>query len=54
MLDLVQRALQANKFDFERMDGQTSLDNRTKSIRRFTNDPTCTVMLASISAAGEG
>lgn len=54
MLDLVRQALQANKLGFERVDGQTSLDNRSKAINRFTNDPTCTVMLASISAAGEG
>jgi SNF2 family DNA or RNA helicase len=54
MLDLVQTALQAAGFVFQRVDGHTSLDNRTKAIAEFTYNPRCTIMLASISAAGEG
>jgi SNF2 family DNA or RNA helicase len=54
MLDLVLQALQSNGFVCERIDGQTSLRDRSRALQRFTHDPECTVMLASIGSIGEG
>jgi len=54
MLDLIQQALQKHGFRFQRIDGKTSLENRSKAFDQFDNDPTCTIMLASIGSAGEG
>jgi len=54
MLDLTEQSLKANGFLCQRIDGQKSLDERSKAMRQFNNDPACTVMLASIASAGEG
>ena len=54
MLDLVQQALELEGFSVARIDGQKSLQDRGRAISRFNDDPTCTVMLASIGSAGEG
>jgi hypothetical protein len=54
MLDLVQVALKSNGFYYQRIDGQTSLDDRSRAISQFNQDPKCTVMIASIGSAGEG
>lgn len=54
MLDLIQQALQNHGFRFQRIDGRTSLENRTKALQIFNDDPSCTVMLASIGSTGEG
>lgn len=54
MLDLVQHHLETNGFVFQRIDGQSSIPQRHQAIRRFNEDPTCVVMLASIGSAGEG
>lgn len=54
MLDLVQHHLELNGFTFQRIDGQSSLSKRNEAMRLFTEDPKCTVMLASIGSAGEG
>ncbi|KAK6073666.1 transcription termination factor 2 (SNF2 family domain-containing protein) [Seiridium cupressi] len=37
-----------------RVDGKTSLKSRNEAMRRFNEDPHCTVMVASIGSAGEG
>lgn len=54
MLDLIQQALEFDGFYLQRIDGKTSLEQRREVIKQFTCDPKCTVMLASISSAGEG
>ena len=54
MLDLIQHALRSSGFCFQRIDGKSSLENRSKAITDFNEDPKCTVMLASIGSAGEG
>ncbi|KAI5867326.1 P-loop containing nucleoside triphosphate hydrolase protein [Durotheca rogersii] len=54
MLDLVQDALRAKGFNYQRIDGQSSLKARSEAMEIFTEDSNCTVMLASIGSAGEG
>ncbi|KAI9695044.1 MAG: hypothetical protein M1822_000661 [Bathelium mastoideum] len=54
MLDLIQRALKSKGFYLQRIDGKSSLEERSEAMRQFTEDPKCTVMLASIGSAGEG
>lgn len=54
MLDLIQQAIMTEGFDFERIDGKTSLENRARALKRFKCDANCTVMLASINSVGEG
>ncbi|KAF2191078.1 hypothetical protein K469DRAFT_746516 [Zopfia rhizophila CBS 207.26] len=54
MLDLVQQKLKSNSFTFQRIDGGTSLGERSRAISQFNSDPACTIMLASIGSAGEG
>lgn len=54
MLDLVQAALQRQGFSYTRIDGQSSLTDRTAAIHAFNDNPRCTVLLASIGSAGEG
>jgi len=54
MLDLIQQALRQHGFGIQRIDGKTSLEDRSKALHQFGEDPDCTVMLASIGSAGEG
>jgi len=54
MLDLIAMALKQHGFRFQRIDGQSSLQQRSVAIQQFNDDPTCTVMVASIGSAGEG
>jgi len=54
MLNLVQHALELAGFSVARIDGQKSLQDRATAISRFSRDPECTVMLATIGSAGEG
>ncbi|KAF8243891.1 hypothetical protein K440DRAFT_31423 [Wilcoxina mikolae CBS 423.85] len=54
MLDLVQRALRANGFLFARLDGSMTAEARKKSLTTFREDPSCTVLLATIGSAGAG
>ena len=54
MLDLIQQALVPHGFSFQRIDGKTSLEARTKAICQFNEDLNCTILLASIGSAGEG
>jgi hypothetical protein len=54
MLDMIETALRTNGFLFQRIDGQKSLEQRTRALDAFNNDPTCTVMLASIGSVAEG
>lgn len=54
MLNLIEMALQTHGFIFQRIDGQKSLEHRTRALNIFNNDPACTVMLASIGSIAEG
>ncbi|CVL08518.1 uncharacterized protein FMAN_05219 [Fusarium mangiferae] len=54
MLDLVGHALSSQGFRFQRIDGQSSISQRKIALETFGSDPECSVMLASIGAAGEG
>ncbi|KAK1999387.1 hypothetical protein LX36DRAFT_483339 [Colletotrichum falcatum] len=54
MLDLIQKALDSNGFYSQRLDGQMSIPSRSNAIRQFTENPRCTVLLATINCAGEG
>ncbi|CAM1506134.1 Fc.00g057750.m01.CDS01 [Cosmosporella sp. VM-42] len=54
MLDLIHDALNQSGYSCERLDGQSSLQRRSDALYKFANDPTCTVMLATIGSAGEG
>jgi hypothetical protein len=52
--DMIETALRTNGFLFQRIDGQKSLEQRIRALHAFNNDPTCTVMLASIGSVAEG
>lgn len=54
MLDLIEKAIRNEKIDYQRIDGQTSLEGRRRAVFEFSSRPDCTVMLASIGSAGEG
>ncbi|KAK0756595.1 hypothetical protein N5P37_010749 [Trichoderma harzianum] len=54
MIDLTQQCLKANGFVCARIDGQLSLEGRSKAIKQFNLEPKCTVMLATIGSAAEG
>lgn len=54
MLDKVGRALHAAGFNYQRIDGQSSLKSRAETMKIFSEDSSCTVMLASMGSAGEG
>ncbi|KAL6796982.1 P-loop containing nucleoside triphosphate hydrolase protein [Trichoderma sp. SZMC 28012] len=54
MVDLTQQCLKANGFVCARIDGQLSLEERSKAIKQFILDPKCTVLLATIGSAAEG
>ncbi|KAF5627127.1 helicase-like transcription factor [Fusarium sp. NRRL 52700] len=54
MLDIVQKALLQAGLLCERIDGKYSIKQREKALWRFSNDPYCTVMLATLGSGGEG
>ncbi|KAK4198874.1 SNF2 family N-terminal domain-containing protein [Triangularia verruculosa] len=54
MLNLVQQHIEDAGFGVARIDGGTSLVDRSKAMSRFRDDPSCTVMLATIGSAAEG
>lgn len=54
MLDLIEIALRENDISFQRIDGKASVGHRSLALKRFNEDLTCTVMLASIGAVAEG
>ncbi len=54
MLDLVGFALEAEKIQFQRLDGTMSLKQRERALETFRTDPECIVLLASIQCAGVG
>ncbi|CAJ0553138.1 Ff.00g116500.m01.CDS01 [Fusarium sp. VM40] len=54
VLNLVQNALLQAGFSCERIDGKCSIKRREEALSTFTNDPCCTVMLATIGSGGEG
>lgn len=55
LLDLTEFALtQAGYSSIARLDGSQALDKRESQMRIFRDDPTCTIMLASVACAGVG
>ncbi len=54
MLNLIQEAFKQNGIHFRRIDGQTSLLQRTAALEEFQSEPDCGVLLASIGSIGEG
>ncbi|KAM6529099.1 hypothetical protein FALCPG4_010049 [Fusarium falciforme] len=54
MLDLTEKALNLRKFSFERVDGRKSLKQREQALNTFRNDPSCSVLLATLACASEG
>jgi SWI/SNF-related matrix-associated actin-dependent regulator of chromatin subfamily A3 len=54
MLDLIGTALREEGLKFRRIDGQSSMSQRKEALEKFGSDPECSIMLASIGAAGEG
>jgi SNF2 family DNA or RNA helicase len=53
-LTLIERALTAQNFTFVRIDGTMSLPRRRRVLDALATDPTVTILLASIKAAGQG
>ncbi|KAE8378972.1 SNF2 family N-terminal domain-containing protein [Aspergillus bertholletiae] len=54
MLDLIASSLDERGWAFQRIDGQSSLTQRKNALEKFSSDRQCSIMLASIGAAGEG
>lgn len=54
MLDQIGKALHANGFRFERIDGSKSDTQRRAALKNFRNKPDCCVLLASIGSAVVG
>ncbi|KAK1833651.1 SNF2 family N-terminal domain-containing protein [Podospora conica] len=54
MLDLIESPLRKAGFSFRRIDGKGSLKQRAEALTAFSEDPSCTVLLASLGSAGEG
>ncbi|KAJ5287188.1 hypothetical protein N7478_002874 [Penicillium angulare] len=53
-LDLVEPHLAQRGINFVRVDGKMSSTNRDNSINRFSTEPTCMVLLASLSVCSVG
>jgi len=53
-LDIIQRQLQEQGFIFTRLDGTMNVARRDKAIDSLTNDPECTIMLASLAVCSVG
>lgn len=54
MLDVMERPLQVNGFKFGRYDGSLSLNERTRVLEQFHNDPTMEVLLVSTKCGSLG
>ncbi|KAH7403053.1 hypothetical protein BKA64DRAFT_440273 [Cadophora sp. MPI-SDFR-AT-0126] len=54
MLDLIADALAHHGFEFQRIDGQSGLKQRSTAIQQFKSNAECTVMIATVGSAGEG
>lgn len=54
MLDLIESPLRKAGFSLRRIDGQGSLRHRAEVLSAFSEDASCTVLLASLGSAGEG
>lgn len=53
-LDIVEPHLTNNNVRFTRIDGKLNSNKRDQAIADFTNDPTCSVLLASLSVCSVG
>ena len=54
MLNLIEKSLRAEGFKYGRVDGALSIAQTSKALKRFSTDPKCTILLASIGSAGVG
>ncbi|CAF0806668.1 unnamed protein product [Brachionus calyciflorus] len=54
MLDELEAELQKNKYDYIRIDGSTSSENRQVYVQKFQNSEKCQCALLSITAANSG
>ncbi|KAF2677176.1 hypothetical protein K458DRAFT_350723 [Lentithecium fluviatile CBS 122367] len=54
MLDLLEQALTKNGLRFQRIDGTRTLQQRRLALTSFREDPSCTVLLASLGSAAVG
>ncbi|RNA00532.1 SWI SNF-related matrix-associated actin-dependent regulator of chromatin subfamily A 1 [Brachionus plicatilis] len=54
MLDELEAEIQKNKYDYIRIDGSTSSENRQVFVQRFQNSDRCQCALLSITAANSG
>lgn len=53
-LDIVQKQLVGHGFNFTRLDGTMNVARRDEAIASLTNDPECTIMLASLAVCSVG
>ncbi|KAI1211065.1 SNF2 family N-terminal domain-containing protein [Annulohypoxylon truncatum] len=54
MLDLIGKALSANAFKYQRLDGSMNLRQRGHALEDFRMNPNCTILLASLGSAAVG
>ena len=54
MLDLVEIALSAKSFGFQRIDGKQAEAQRRSVLKEFRENIRCSILLASIGSAGVG
>ena len=53
-LDIIEPHLTANNVRFTRIDGKLNSNKRDQAIAEFSNDPKCTVLLASLNVCSVG
>ncbi|KAL6407082.1 hypothetical protein AUP68_09908 [Ilyonectria robusta] len=54
MLDLLETAVSDAGFVYQRIDGTKTLQQRRETLRRFKEEPSCTILLASLGSAAVG
>ena len=54
MLTLIEKSLRVEGLEYGRVDGTMSIAQACKALKRFSTDPRCTILLASIGSAGVG
>jgi SNF2 family DNA or RNA helicase len=54
MLDLIEKALEGEKIQFQRIDGTKTFGQRRDALQEFRNTMSCNVLLASLGSAAVG
>ncbi|KAH6972432.1 P-loop containing nucleoside triphosphate hydrolase protein [Ilyonectria sp. MPI-CAGE-AT-0026] len=54
MLDVLETAVSGAGFVYQRIDGTKTLQQRRETLRRFKEEPSCTILLASLGSAAVG